>query len=168
MQNILDELKIEIRKVSSEDVIDTQKLSELTNTYERMASFNITNVDEVIVSNAQGMRPRAVPGNNYAFRGQNNAHSAVDGLKDLFEMFLKIEARKHNKHGVDALMMYYNFLYDLRHSDNKSIVIDANYLSDKIAEVTMDSIRESIEEYKKLREDISTVCKQNTDDVTEE
>ena len=166
MQNILDELKNEIKKVSSEDVIDTQMLGELINTYERLARFNITNVDEVMASNAQGARPHAIPDNNYAFRGQNN--SVMDGLKDLFEMFLKTEARKHNKHGVDALMVYYNFLCDLRHSDNKSIVIDANHLSDKISEVVMDSIRESIEEYEKLREDVSTVCKSNTDDVTEE
>ena len=114
MEKIIEELNSEIRKIAQSEEIDTQKLTELVSTRNRLKAYKTTSVTQI-----QGFNNPITP----TFPALGNVaigNSIFDGMKDLAEIYFKnqIEQLKNKSNiNIHDLAFFHRFISELESSE---------------------------------------------------
>lgn len=111
MENILKEINLEIKKIAQSEEIDTQKLTELINTRDRLKGYNTTSISQV-----QGFNNPIQPVPAYPIFGGMRHNSISDSLIDVANMFLKNSSKQLENKSVNDLIYYHKFISELEPS----------------------------------------------------
>ena len=143
MEKILEEINNEIKKTAQSEEIDTQKLTELIETRNRLKAYNTGSVSQI-----QGFNNPIYP----TFPALGNiavGNSIFDGMRDLAEMYFKSQTEQlKNKNNVNIfdLAFYHRFISDLNPIPEK--INDYKKVKDGIEELIIKEFKNIIEEKK--------------------
>lgn len=147
MEKIIKEINDKIREITQSEEIDTQKLTELINTRDRLKSYSTTSVVQI-----QGFgNNAAIPAIPPPFQMHRNS-SIYDGMVDVAEKLLKVQSDKiesKNKTSIHDLMFYHKFVSELPLSINKEESNDKfkiKILTNKVIDDERFDIKEGIEQ----------------------
>ncbi len=107
MEKILEEINNEIKKIAQSEEIDTQKLTELINSRDRLKAYNTTSVSQISGFNNPITPTFPALGNRATGNGM------FDGIMDLFEMYSKSQMEQlkiKNNVSIHDLIYYHRFI----------------------------------------------------------
>lgn len=144
MENILKEINLKIKEIAQSEEIDTQKLTELINTRDRLKGYNTTNVAQVQGFNTLPVSAYPVLGN----MRQHQGNGLYDSITDIANVYLKNQTKQIEGKNIHDLIYYHEFISKLEPSADMITTTERFEIKNGIEELIMEEFKNTINERK--------------------
>lgn len=174
MEKIIQELNNKIKEIAQSEEIDTQKLTELINTRDRLKTLSITNVTQLQSFNTGFNRGLNVGGvQTFPAIGMHQTNSIYDSLMDVANVYLKNQAKqfedKDKIHiSIHDLIFYHNFVNKLENSHDMDTELERLDTKSEIEYLIMKELKTIIIKEKNRKKEENNTEKDEIIDTTPE
>lgn len=155
MEKILKEINARIKEIAQSEEINTQELTELINTRDRLKGYNTTSIAQVQGFNMDNniVTPAMTPVMTNPRFGIHQNNSILDTVTDVANIVLKNQAKQFEIRNINDLINYHGFISVLKPSDDEITNNERSEIKNGIENLIMKEFKNIINEKKNAEKD---------------